>query len=56
MCYKRIKLPKYQHMKIKIRTQLLKDEEKISNTDIINFNKNDNTNERIKFKDDVNKK
>ena len=56
VCYKRIKLSKYQYMKIEIRIQLLKDEEKISNTNIINFNKNDDTNERIKFKDDVNEK
>ena len=43
-------------MKIEIGIQLLKDEKKISNTNIINFDENDNINERIKFKDDVNKK
>ena len=56
VCYKRIKLPKYQYMKIKIRTQLLKDEEKILNMNTINFDENDDTNERIKFKNDVNEK
>ena len=43
-------------MKIKIRIQLLKNEEKTSNTNTINFDENDDTNERIKFKNDVNKK
>ena len=43
-------------MKIEIRTQLLKDEEKISNTNTINLDENDDINERIKFKDDINKK
>ena len=43
-------------MKIKIRTQLLKNEKKISNTNTINFDENDDTNERIKFKDDINEK
>ena len=43
-------------MKIEIRTQLLKDEEKISNTNTINLDENDDINERIKFKDDVNEK
>ena len=56
MCYERIKLSKYQHMKIKIRIQLLKDEKKILNTNMINLNKNDDTNERIKFKNDINEK
>ena len=56
VCYKKIKLSKYQHMKIKIRIQLLKDEKKISNTNIINFDENDDINERIKFKDNVNEK
>ena len=32
-------------MKIEIHTQLLKDEKKTSNTNIINFNENDNINE-----------
>ena len=43
-------------MKIKIRIQLLKDEKKTPNTNTINLDENDDTNERIKFKDDVNKK
>ena len=43
-------------MKIEIRIQLLKDEKKFSNTNIININENDDTNERIKFKGDVNEK
>ena len=44
-------------MKIKIRIQLLKDEKKFSNIKIINFNEdNNNTNKRIKFKDNINKK
>ena len=43
-------------MKIEIRTQLLKNEKKISNTNTINLNEDDDTNERIKFKDDINKK
>ena len=43
-------------MKTEIRTQLLKNEKKISNTNIINFDKNDDINKRIKFKDDVNEK
>ena len=56
MCYERIKLSKYQYMKIEIRTQLLKNEKKISNMNMINFDEDDNTNERIKFKDNINKK
>ena len=43
-------------MKIEIRIQLLKDEEKFSNTNMINLDEDDDINERIKFKDDVNKK
>ena len=53
---KNIKLAKYQHIKIEIRIQLLKNKKKFSNTNIINFDKNNDTNERIKFKDDINKK
>ena len=56
VCYKRIKLSKYQYMKIEIRTQLLKNEKKILNTNMINFDENDDINERIKFKDNVNEK
>ena len=43
-------------MKIEIRIQLLKNEEKFSNINTINLDENNDTNERIKFKDDVNKK
>ena len=43
-------------MKIEIRIQLLKNEKKTSNTNTINFDEDDDTNERIKFKDDINKK
>ena len=56
VCYERIKLSKYQHIKIEIRTQLLKDEEKTLNMNTINFDKDDDINERIKFKEDVNEK
>ena len=43
-------------MKIEIRTQLLKDEKKILNTNTINFDEDDDINKRIKFKNDVNEK
>ena len=43
-------------MKIEIRIQLLKDEKKFSNTNTINIDEDDDTNERIKFKDDINEK
>ena len=43
-------------MKIEIRIQLLKIKKKISNMIIINFDENDDINERIKFKDNVNEK
>ena len=56
VCYERIKLSKYQYMKIEIRIQLLKNEEKFTNTNIINFNEDDDTNEQIKFKSDINEK
>ena len=43
-------------MKIEIRIQLLKDEEKSLNTNTINIDENDDINERIKFKNNVNEK
>ena len=43
-------------MKIKIRTQLLKDKKSFLNINTINFNENNNINEGIKFKDNVNEK
>ena len=56
VCYERIKLSKYQHMKIEIRIQLLKDEKKILNMNTINLDENNDINERIKFKNNVNEK
>ena len=43
-------------MKIEIRTQLLKNKKKFSNMNTINLDENNDTNERIKFKNNINKK